>query len=316
MSAGSGPSPGPAVWDVKIPGDWNVGKIPSGGMVTYVALQPVTAELARTAADPSRHPGLKRATAHPNVLSANVHFLSSTLPGPATVVVRVLKSGRTTSTVSATLRQRGTDCLTLLATCGNLEAAAAAGPNLARISADAGPPVLPPIEQCERIETGDTSATSVRSRVLLIADSAVAEQYRDCRKTSPDGTYTDEMLRKRAIATQRGVADYAGYCQLADGTEPMLSEAPLYLDAGIPPIFGVGGIVPGWVPTVNWTVQYKAHPSKGPLRFRFKTSHVVGGFLEEDGELWDTDGKLVAMSRQLALLGVSQTNRAADSSKL
>jgi len=55
------------------------------------------------------------------------------------------------------------------------------------------------------------------------------------------GTYTDEMLRKRAIATQRGVADYAGYCQLADGTEPMLSEAPLYLDAGIPPIFGVGG---------------------------------------------------------------------------
>ena len=62
-------------------------------------------------------------------------------------------------------------------------------------------------------------------------------------------------------------------------------------------------------PTINWTIQSKAHPCPGPLRFRFKSSHVNGGFLEEDGEIWDQDGKLIAISRQCALLGVSQANR-------
>ena len=90
-----------------------------------------------------------------------------------------------------------------------------------------------------------------------------------------------------------------------DGT-PALADAPIFLDASIPPV--LGAIVSGWVPTINWRVDFKAHPREGsgPLRFRFGTRRVTGGFLEEDGELWDGEGRLVAVSRQLAMLGVSQ----------
>jgi hypothetical protein len=38
------------------------------------------------------------------------------------------------------------------------------------------------------------------------------------------------------------------------------------------------------------------------MRCRFSTRFVSGGFLEEDGEVWDAAGALVAQSRQLALV--------------
>jgi len=39
-----------------------------------------------------------------------------------------------------------------------------------------------------------------------------------------------------------------------------------------------------------------------PLAARFGTRLVHDGFWEEDGELWSADGRLLAHSRQLALL--------------
>ncbi len=49
----------------------------------------------------------------------------------------------------------------------------------------------------------------------------------------------------------------------------------------------------------------RAHPWRpgaGPLRCSFRSRFVHDGLLDEDGEIWDSTGVLVAQSRQLALV--------------
>ena len=57
-----------------------------------------------------------------------------------------------------------------------------------------------------------------------------------------------------------------------------------------------------WTPTVELTAHIRANPAAGWLRCRFSTRFVTAGFLEEDGEVWDSTGRLVGQSRQLALV--------------
>jgi acyl-CoA thioesterase len=57
-----------------------------------------------------------------------------------------------------------------------------------------------------------------------------------------------------------------------------------------------------WVPTLQYSVYVRARPQGGWLRGSFRTRSMARGLLEEDGELFDSTGRLVALSRQLALL--------------
>lgn len=57
-----------------------------------------------------------------------------------------------------------------------------------------------------------------------------------------------------------------------------------------------------WTPTVELTAHIRGIPVPGWLRCAFTTRFVSGGYLEEDGEVWDLSGRLIAQSRQLALV--------------
>jgi hypothetical protein len=75
----------------------------------------------------------------------------------------------------------------------------------------------------------------------------------------------------------------------------------LAADAFPPPVFNLLA-VPGWVPTVEFTVHMRAVPAPGPLRCEFTAKEIQGGMFEEDGIMWDENGVLVAQSRQIGLV--------------
>ncbi|HEB89578.1 MAG TPA: thioesterase family protein [Deltaproteobacteria bacterium] len=86
-------------------------------------------------------------------------------------------------------------------------------------------------------------------------------------------------------------------------------DAPMLVaiaDAFPPPIF-VTSNGPMAVPTLDLTVHVRANLDRVPwapgdwLLTRFSTRFASGGFLEEDGAIWTTQGHLIAHSRQLAL---------------
>ena len=84
------------------------------------------------------------------------------------------------------------------------------------------------------------------------------------------------------------------------GREPDPLALLLAVDAMPPVTFDLG--LPGWAPTLELTVHVRARPAPGWLRLRHATRNVAGGMFEEDCEVWDSAGRLVAQSRQLARL--------------
>jgi acyl-CoA thioesterase len=90
------------------------------------------------------------------------------------------------------------------------------------------------------------------------------------------------------------------WARLADGREPDTLALGLFADA-LPPVVFNAGLPLSWVPTLELTVHVRARPAPGWVRIAGRTRLLAGGYLDEEADVWDADGRLVATARQLAL---------------
>lgn len=215
---------------------------------------------------------LRRAMPGKDPLTITAHYLRRADHGPSEIEVDVHKKGRSTMTASVKMVQAGQPHLVGVATYGELSASG--GPAFV----DAAPPEVPA-----------ESAPAHESAFLAAPEITRRFDIRFAPETIPWAT---------GGRGQR--AELRGRIRFADGRPPDVHALGLFADAMPPPAFSV--LTPGWVPTVELTVHVRARPSPGWLRCRFSTRFAFGGYLEEDGEIWDERGTLVALSRQLALL--------------
>lgn len=214
---------------------------------------------------------------HPDPVAVSAHFLSPTEHGLVDVEVEPVRAGRAHSTAAARLLQGGTERARLLATYGDL--AAARGPTVVIAS----PPLLPPPEEC----TGQEATGPLPSGL----DPAIRRRF-DLR--------LDPATSGWFAGAPSGRGELRGWLRFADGREPDTAALPLLVDALPPAVFDLA--TGGWVPTIEISVYVRGRPAPGWLACRTATRFLMDGYLEEDAELWDSRGRMVAQSRQLARL--------------
>lgn len=245
-------------------GGWTVGPVVNGGIIMALA--------GRAAQE-----AVGSAGGHGDVLVMSAHFLSVSEPGPAEVVTDVLRAGRSVSAAQVSLRQQTstgpTERMRALVTLGDL------GRHAEPVHRSTPPPELSPLERCVRVDTGGDFA-----RDVPLAD-------RMDLRLDPD-------TLGWAQGRPSGRGELRAWVRFADEREPCPLAALLFLD-GLPPVsLDLGA--EGWSPTIEFTSHVRARPAPGWMRVRVRSMNAVGGLYEEDAELWDADGRLVAQSRQLA----------------
>ena len=221
------------------------------------------------------------ASPHPHPVATSAHYLRVPRAEPARVQVTWLKQGKTAATARATLIQDDQPLMEVTVTTGTLDDRSAGD-----LSWTGEPPALPPLGEC--IGFGDVLEKSAgfagfagyAAQVDIRLDPATAGWLRG----QPSGT-----------------PEMRGYFRLREDRDPDAYLLALAVDSLPPVVFGLGAV--GWSPTVELTWQMRAEPAPGPLRVATRCRHVSDGWFDEDAEVWDSAGRLVAQGRQLARVG-------------
>lgn len=257
-------------YDAALGDGWRIGGGVNGGMLLSIAGRALAAELGTPDGDRPAHP-------HPLAISA--YYLTPGAPGPATVRTSVLRRGRAVSNGQASLLQDDgaggeVERIRVLATYGDLATMDE------EATTTATPPDLPPPDQCLTTEQAPPhflKAASLLERLDLRLDPATTGW---------------------AMGKPSGNGVIRGWLRMVDGREPDPLLLLLAVDALPPVAFELG--LPGWAPTLELTAHVRSRPAPGWLRVNLTSRTMSGGYLEEDAEVWDSEGRLVALSRQLA----------------
>lgn len=249
------------LFEARIDPGWWIVRGPNGGYIAAILVRAMEARIG---------------DAERSLRSLTVHYLRPPTEGPATVQTQIERTGRGLSTITARLEQNGS--LQAIAT------AAFAKPRGGATFTDAERPEVPPPDKCPEREI-----------------SHIPFHGRFDKRTALGPTSFDGTGKTREAVT-------GGWIRIV---EPRPLDAPLlaaYADAWPPAVFATTELPPlaGGVPTVDLTVHIRAPlpldvPHDDFVLVVFRTRHVHDGFLEEDGEIWSQDGRLLAQSRQLGV---------------
>ena len=241
--------------------DWWVVRGPHGGYLAAIMLRALDTELS----DPTRP-----------VRSFTTHFVAAPKEGDIDISVRLERSGRSASFLSARAEQDGkTVALSQAAFSG-------AWPSKLEFQ-DAPMPTVPPPAEAMHLDT-------------------TAEMFPPFL-----GNFDMKATHGAPPFTGAEKAELGGWFKLRESIAADAFVVACLMDAWAPVVFPKA-TDPLVAPTIDFTVHFRSElplPDTSPDDYYLGVFNSVAardGFFEEDGRLWSPNGTLIAQSRQLALM--------------
>jgi acyl-CoA thioesterase len=258
---------GPGEFSATMHPSWWIINGPNGGYVAAVVLRAIVAEVD----DPQRRPR-----------TLTVHYLRAPAAGPVRIDVVVERSGRTVTNVSARMTQDG--ALMALA--------------LAALAVDRAAPVS--FDETPGLPTADDGTPMLLPEQIVPAEvdpdrDVPMRAHYDLRWALGDRPFEP---RREPVRARCG-----GWIRPAE-SEPV-DEVVLaaICDAWLPPIFSRVDH-PLAVPTIDLTIHFRSVPADpfDHCFVEFDSPLAAAGYLVEHGRVLDRHGRLLAESRQLAVV--------------
>ena len=208
---------------------------------------------------------------HPVAISTA--FLRPPLPGPATVTVEPLRTGRRHASFRARLEQEGQSCIEALVTQGVLNESPStwsSGP----------PPALPDETDCVHLPA-DSPGAAFKVPLLDVVEHRLDPSCLSFLNGRPSGQ-----------------GRTSGWLRRADGQDWDPLSLLVALDPAPPVSLTLG--INGWAPTLSLTAYLRRVPSPGPIRMSMQAQDISSGRMDETVLLWDSNDQLVAQASQLA----------------
>ncbi|PKN19969.1 MAG: thioesterase family protein [Deltaproteobacteria bacterium HGW-Deltaproteobacteria-6] len=203
------------------------------------------------------------------ILTAN--YLSRCIPGNAEIHISEMARSRQFTRFEGRLFQDGEEKVRALGTF------AAQNDDCTVQRYEAGAPELAPVENCVPVPLMPNY--TLFQNLDLRLDPACA------------GWMTGGKLAD--------ISQSKGYFSFHDGRPVDLLSLFLIIDAMPPAVMATQGVT-AWVPTIELSVNIRNLPASKRLKCSLRTRFITCGLLEADGEVWDEEGNLAAISRQIA----------------
>ena len=255
----------PGRHETELSDGWSIGPAVNGGLLLSMVGRALELEIGTAG--------------HPDPLVVSAFFLSAGTAGPTVVETETIRTGRTMATGQARVLP---DRRTASRSSGSARSRRTA------TSAHSRPMRLSPPARRSCPRSRSASAGTPRRPGRWTGSRSCAGSTCVSTRPPPGGR----------SASRRGEGRCRGGSGWPTDANPTRLMLLLALDAMPPVTFELG--LRGWAPTLELTAHVRARPAPGWLRVRTSTRTLTGGLLEEDAEIWDSEDRLVAQSRQLA----------------
>ena len=226
------------------------------------------------------HKALANVLPHSTAITSSVQYLDRIDAKPFQLEVEVFKTGRGSSSGIVKLKQDDKICTTFTGTCSDFEFMKGYDdlqkplPNIF-LDEDRSEYVQ---MNYDKISKGFTPAFIQQLECSIHPDHAWWN-----RKADEDNT--DNEARCSAFLEMKG-------------GRPDQFCLSFYSDILPPVVCNKYGPL-GWIPTITLTTHIRQLPSTNELYADFKATDINKGYFEQDCNIWDLNGNLVASSRQL-----------------